>query len=186
VAKQLLSPEMFSGFGLRTLATSARAYNPVSYHNGSVWPPDNALCAAGLARYGFIDEAHRVIQAQLAVARSHHGRLPELFAGFDRADLAVPASYPTSCSPQAWAAAAPLLWLRTLLRLDPWASANKTWFDPHLPEGMSRLAVSGIRVGAQTLTVTVEGDHVSVDGSGGLEVVRAARPPLTSMLEPPI
>ena len=185
VAERLLSPELFSGFGVRTLATPSKAYNPVSYHNGSVWPHDNALCAAGLARYGFVEEAQRIIQGQLAVARSHQGRLPELFAGFARDDLAVPASYPTSCSPQAWAAAAPLLWLRTLLRLDPWASASKAWIDPHLPAGMHRLAVSGIRIGSQTLTVTVEGDRVAVEGSHGLEVVRAARPPLTSMLEPP-
>ena len=99
-----------------------RAYNPVSYHNGSVWPHDNAIAAAGLVRYGRVEEAHRIITAQLDVAAEYEGRMPELFAGFSRAELPVPASYPTSCSPQAWASASPLLWLRTLLRLAPSAS----------------------------------------------------------------
>lgn len=183
VAERLLSPEMFSGFGIRTLASSARAYNPVSYHNGSVWPHDNALCAAGLARYGFVEEAHRVIAAQIEVARSHGGRLPELFAGFDRGELSVPASYPTSCSPQAWAAASPLLWLRTMLRLDPWASANTVWIDPQLPAYINRLAVGGIRVGDRTLTVTVEHGAVTVEHSEGLEVVRQPRSPFTTVFD---
>ena len=121
VSRRLLAPDMFSGWGVRTLASTMAAYNPVSYHNGSVWPHDNALCAAGLARYGHIDAAHRVIEAQLAVAATAAGQLPELFAGFDRSVISVPAAYPASCSPQAWAAASPLLWLRTLLGLEPWA-----------------------------------------------------------------
>src|SRR5690606_15299791 len=116
VARRLMSDEMFSGWGVRTLGSTMAAYNPVSYHNGSVWPHDNALCAAGLARYGFIEEAHRIIEAQIDVAQAYRGRLPELFAGFERGRPHVPAAYPTSCSPQAWAAAAPLLWLRTMLR----------------------------------------------------------------------
>lgn len=183
VARRLLADDMFSGFGIRTLSASARAYNPVSYHNGSVWPHDNALCAAGLMRYGFVEEAQQVILGQLDVARSHDGRLPELFAGFDRDVLSVPASYPTSCSPQAWAAAAPLLWVRTLLRLDPWATKDRLWIDPRLPRGMRRLSVSGIRIGSRTLTVEVDGDHVDVGGADGIEVLRRARPPLTGLLE---
>jgi len=183
VARHLVSDDMFSGFGIRTLAASARAYNPVSYHNGSVWPHDNALCAAGLMRYGFVEEAQRVVLGQLDVARTHAGRLPELFAGFDRRVLSVPASYPTSCSPQAWAAAAPLLWVRTLLRLDPWATKDRVWIDPQLPGSMRRLSVSGIRIGARALTVEVDGDHVDVGGAEGLDVVRRARPPLTGLLE---
>ncbi|HEU5083970.1 MAG TPA: glycogen debranching N-terminal domain-containing protein [Acidimicrobiales bacterium] len=183
LARRLVADDMFSGFGIRTLSASARAYNPVSYHNGSVWPHDNALCAAGLMRYGFVEEAQRVILGQLDVARAHDGRLPELFAGFDRRVLSVPASYPTSCSPQAWAAAAPLLWVRTLLRLDPWATKDRVWIDPQLPSGMRRLSVSGIRIGSRALTVEVDGDHVDVGGAEGLEVFRRARPPLTGLLE---
>lgn len=184
VAARLMSPEMFSGFGIRTLATTMAAYNPVSYHNGSVWPHDNALCAAGLVRYGFVEEAHRIITSQIAVARADGGRLPELFAGFDRDRVSVPTAYPTSCSPQAWAAAAPLLWLRTLLRLDPWAPRGQVWIDPVLPEGMRRLSVTGIRVAEESLTVSVEGDVVTVNGAGDLEVVRRPRPPQTDLLDP--
>jgi glycogen debranching enzyme len=119
IATQLMSPQMFSGWGLRTLATSMPRYNPLSYHNGSVWPHDSAIAAAGLMRYGFVDESCRLIDAILAAAAAHGGRLPELYAGLDRSELPVPVGYPTSCSPQAWASAAPLLLLRTLLRLEP-------------------------------------------------------------------
>jgi len=183
VAATLMDSPSFSGWGVRTLAAGEARYNPMSYHNGSVWPHDNALCAAGLMRYGFVEEAQRVVLGQLDVARTHDGRLPELFAGFDRRVLSVPASYPTSCSPQAWAAAAPLLWVRTLLRLDPWATKDRVWIDPQLPGSMRRLSVSGIRIGARALTVEVDGDHVDVGGAEGLDVVRRARPPLTGLLE---
>src|SRR4029453_12698984 len=130
--------------GVRTLATSMAAFNPVSYHNGSVWPHDNAIAAAGLMRYGFVDEAHRVIRAQLDVAEALDGRLPELFAGFARGRPATPAAYPTSCSPQGWAAAAPLLWLRTLLRLNPSVPDGEITVAPKLPPWLSKLRVEGI------------------------------------------
>ena len=84
VADRLMSDEMFSGWGVRTLSRSMSAFNPVGYHTGSVWPHDNSICAAGLARYGFVEHAQRIILAQLDVAEAHDGRLPELFAGFDR------------------------------------------------------------------------------------------------------
>jgi len=182
VAERLLADDMFSGWGVRTLAASAAAFNPVSYHNGSVWPHDNALCAAGLARYGHLDGAHRIIEAQLAVATRAGGRLPELFAGFDRAVVPVPAAYPASCSPQAWAAASPLLWLRTLLGLDPWSPRQKVWVDPALSPGVSRLRVAGIGVGNATITVDVEDGAVEVDCDDGVEIVRARRGPLTEIV----
>ncbi|MGV3760184.1 MAG: glycogen debranching N-terminal domain-containing protein, partial [Actinomycetota bacterium] len=91
VAARLVGDDLFSGWGVRTLARSMPAFNPVSYHNGSVWPHDNAIAAAGLARYGFVDEVHRIISAQLDAAASHRGQLPELFAGFDRRRLRTPA-----------------------------------------------------------------------------------------------
>lgn len=181
VARRLVSPEMFSGWGVRTLATDMAAYNPVSYHNGSVWPHDNALCAAGLARYGFVEEAHRIIEGQLAVATARGGRLPELFAGFSRDELPVPAAYPASCSPQAWAAAAPLLWLRTLLRLEPWAPRGQVWVHPELPPWIGRLRVEGIEVAGRRLGVHVEDGGAEVTGAGGLEVVHRPRPPLTAV-----
>lgn len=119
VADRLLSPEMFSGFGVRTLGTTNARFNPVSYHNGSIWPHDSALTAAGLARYGFAEHAQRVSDGLLDAATAFDGRLPELFCGFDRSERQVPVPYPTSCSPQAWAAAVPFELLRIALALEP-------------------------------------------------------------------
>jgi glycogen debranching enzyme len=149
-----------------------------------VWPHDNALCAAGLARYGLRDHAQRVIDAQLDVAAAHAGRLPELFAGFGRDELSVPAAYPTSCSPQAWAAASPLLWLRTMLGLDPWVPRNQVWLAPHLPPSIGRLHVSGIKIGQHRVTIEVDGSGgpPRVEGLGDLALVETPRPPLTSLL----
>ncbi len=175
VVRRLMAPDMFTGWGIRTLSSTMPAYNPVSYHNGSVWPHDNALAAAGLARYGFIDEANRIISAQLDVATDGEGRLPELFAGFDRSELGVPAVYPASCSPQAWAAGSPLLWLRTMLGLEPWANRGEVWLSPRLPAGMERLRVSGIRVASRLLTVDID-DGVAVEGAGDLAVIHRSRP----------
>jgi glycogen debranching enzyme len=183
VADQLLSDQLFSGWGVRTLASTMPAFNPVSYHNGSVWPHDNALCAAGLSRYGYVDHAQRIVSAQLDVAAAHHGRLPELFAGFDRGELAVPAAYPTSCSPQAWAAASPLLWLRSMLRLDVWAPRRRLWVAPQLPQSITRLHVSGISLGGNRISIDVDGDDIEVTGADGYEVVRTPRPPLTSLFD---
>lgn len=178
VARRLLSDDLFSGWGVRTLATTMAAYNPISYHNGSVWPHDNAICAAGLARYGFVEEAHRVIAAQLDVAVAHGGRLPELFAGFERGNPGTPAAYPTSCSPQAWASAAPLLWLRTLLRLDPWAPLGVIRLHPELPTWLHRLRLAGIAVAGNEIVVDVHDDECEVSGSGDLDVRLEARAPL--------
>ncbi|HEX7096273.1 MAG TPA: glycogen debranching N-terminal domain-containing protein [Acidimicrobiales bacterium] len=182
IARHLLSPDMFSGWGVRTLSKAMRAFNPVSYHNGSVWPHDNAICAAGLVRYGFVEEAHRIVEGQLAAAAASGGRLPELFAGFERSVLGVPAAYPTSCSPQAWAAASPLMWLRTLLRLDPWAPKNQVLLAPELPPWIRYLDVDGIRICDHSLRVTVYEGRFEVHGAEGLEVVHKPREPLTSAL----
>jgi glycogen debranching enzyme len=176
VAEQLVSPAMFSGWGIRTLATSMSAYNPVSYHNGSVWPHDNALCAAGLMRYGFVEEAHRVIEGLLAVATANRGRLPELFAGLAREEISVPAAYPTSCVPQAWAAAAPLLLLRTMLRLDPGAVENELWIAPVLPRSIRRCRVEGVDVAGRRITIEVDDDTCEVTGTDGLHVTASPRP----------
>jgi len=183
VADRMLAPELFSGWGLRTLATSMAAYNPVSYHNGSVWPHDNAITAAGLARYGFTGHAARVIEAQLDVATRCNGRLPELFAGFARDDFGAPAAYPSSCSPQAWAAASPLLWLRVLLGLDPWAGRNELWLQPHLPDWLEELHVEGISAGGDHLSIHTVGDHIDVQGASRLTVLRKGRPMLAETFD---
>ena len=152
VVAQLLSPEMFSGWGIRTLSTAMGAYDPVSYHNGSVWPHDNALIVAGLVRYGFVDEAQRVAGGILEAAQRFGGRLPELFCGFDRDTYSEPVPYPTSCSPQAWASAAPLQLIRSLARFDPWLSRGQLWAAPVLPAEYLPLRVEGLRLGAHGST----------------------------------
>jgi glycogen debranching enzyme len=101
---------------VRTLATDMGAYNPVSYHNGSVWPHDNALIVAGLMRYGFVKEAQQLSSAFIEAAEYSDNRLPELFCGFSRSDYPQPLPYPTACSPPAWAAATPVMLIRSLLR----------------------------------------------------------------------
>lgn len=181
VADRLLADDQFSGWGLRTLASSMSGYNPVSYHNGSVWPHDNAIAAAGLMRYGFVDHAHRIIEGQLGAAARNGDRLPELFAGFSRGELDVPGAYPAACSPQAWAAASPLLWLRTLLRLDPSVPSGRIHVDPALLPSMERLTVEGIRCGDQVLDVKVEGGPAEAGlSAGACELREAPRPPTRS------
>lgn len=119
-ARQLVSREMANGFGVRTMSTGDAAYNPLAYHNGTVWPHDTSICAAGLARYGFIAEAGMLAHGMLRAAEVFGGRLPEVFAGLDEADTeGRPVLYPTTCSPQAWAAAAPVLALTELLGIVP-------------------------------------------------------------------
>ena len=180
VARKLAGPDLFSGWGIRTLGSSMVGYNPISYHCGSVWPHDNAIVAAGLMRYGYVREAQRVIMAVIDAAMAQGGRLPELYSGLERMELPLVVSYPTSCSPQAWAAASPLLMLRTLLRLDPWVPRGKVWLHPALPEQIGRLRVGRIPLAGARVTVTVDGDDVSVEGlPDDLELVDAPRHPLT-------
>ncbi|MDX6226286.1 MAG: hypothetical protein QOE64_2662 [Frankiales bacterium] len=160
VAERLLSPEMSSGWGLRTLSTQMARYNPLSYHNGSVWPHDTAIAAAGLMRYGFVDESRRLIEGLLDASCANAGRLPELYAGLDRSELPVPVAYPTSCSPQAWSSAAPLLLLRTLLRL-----------DPRLDQGVVRIDPVAEGAFADDVSLSLGGGRVRIRrGAGALEV----------------
>jgi glycogen debranching enzyme len=161
VAKRLLSPEMFSGWGIRTLATSMHRYNPVSYHNGSVWPHDNALCAAGLIRYGFAEEAHQVMRGIIDAGTYFGHRLPELFGGFSNAEFGFPVAYPTSCSPQAWAAAVPLLFLRSLLRLEP--DHDRLYVAPVIPDWLEGFSIDGIPVRGGRLALSVSGTKVEWD-----------------------
>jgi glycogen debranching enzyme len=118
-AERLLDEQLFSGWGVRTLGTHEGGYNPLGYHTGTVWPHENSLIAAGLARYGHRQAAARIATATLAAARYFEYRLPEVFAGFPRSRTTVPVAFPTASRPQAWAAGAPLLLLSTLLDLQP-------------------------------------------------------------------
>jgi glycogen debranching enzyme len=181
VAARLLSPEMFSGWGIRTLGSNMAGYNPVSYHCGSVWPHDNAIIAAGLTRYGFVDEAQRVILGLLDAAAHFGGRLPELFGGLGRDEVPFPVTYPSSCQPQAWSAASPLLFLRTILRLDPWVPHGKVWLDPVLPKRIERLRVDRIPLAGRRVTVAVDHTAVDIQGLGDdIELVQHPRDPFTA------
>ncbi|MGH9266879.1 MAG: amylo-alpha-1,6-glucosidase [Acidimicrobiales bacterium] len=181
VAARLMSPELFSGWGIRTLSTANAGFNPLSYHCGSVWPHDNALIASGLMRYGFVEEAHRVIRSLIAAGTGDGGRLPELFSGLERGEFPSVVSYPTSCSPQAWAAGSPLMFLRTILRLDPWVPHNKVWIAPVVPEGIRYLHVHRIPLHGARVSVEVEDGSVKVEGlPRELELITDPRAPLTA------
>jgi glycogen debranching enzyme len=184
VAERLMSPEMFTGWGVRTLASSMGAYDPISYHNGSVWPHDSALVAGGLMRYGFVDQARRLAFAVLAAADTFGGRLPELMCGFDRDELARPVPYPTSCSPQAWAAATPIYLLRLLLRLEPWAPQRRVWIAPVLPSSLGKIYVDNLRLGGGEVRIAADHHYAKVTGlPPEFQVVLAARPPMTAWLD---
>jgi glycogen debranching enzyme len=118
IVRALLRDDMFSGWGIRSMSARDKGYNPLEYHNGTVWPHDTAICAEGMRRYGFHEEAERVCKNLLDAAEAFGNQLPEVFAGFPRDETGVPIEYPDALKPQAWAAAAPLLVLRTLLGLD--------------------------------------------------------------------
>lgn len=176
VAGHLLSSEMFSGWGIRTLATTMDAYDPMSYHNGSVWPHDTALCVAGLAGYGFLAQARRVAGALLDAATAFDHRLPELFCGFDRTEFAAPVPYPTSCSPQAWASAAPLSLVRSLLRLDPDVPNGIVRCGPVLPPSHLPFLARGLRVGDHAVEIAVDEAGWSVSGLDSGRLVLHRRP----------
>ncbi len=137
VAERLLGEELFSGWGVRTLGQGEGGYNPLGYHTGTVWPHDNSLIAAGLARYGHHDEAATIAAAMLGAAPFFEHRLPEVFAGFPRSMTSVPVAFPTASRPQAWAAGTPLLLLTTLLRLRPGSSEGE--IEP--ANGIGRIAL---------------------------------------------
>jgi glycogen debranching enzyme len=143
LAALLCGPRMFTGWGVRTLADGQQAYNPLEYHNGTVWPHDTAIAAAGLARYGRRAEANQLAMALLQAGHYLHHRLPEALAGYPRKNTLVPVLYPTACSPQAWAAGAPLMLIRMMLGIDP--EPNTLAVRPHLPEDLRRLALHGVR-----------------------------------------
>jgi glycogen debranching enzyme len=142
VVGHLLGERLFSGWGVRTMAEGDGGYNPIGYHQGTVWPHDNSLIAAGLRRYGYHAEAAMVALAILEAAEYFFGRLPETFAGYSRELTGYPVEYPTACSPQAWATGAPLLLLRVLLGIEP--TGDRVAHDPLLPDRITELALRGL------------------------------------------
>jgi glycogen debranching enzyme len=137
VVKRLLRDDLFNGWGIRCLSERDAPYNPLEYHNGTVWPHDTALVAEGMRRYGFRDEAGQVCEALLHAAEAFGNQLPEVFAGFPRDETNAPVEYPNALTPQAWAAAAPLLALRTLLGLD--VVNGKLRSSAHVPESLGKI-----------------------------------------------
>ena len=157
VAARLLEPDLFSGWGVRTYAAGQPGYNPVGYHTGSIWPHDNALIAAGLKAVGAADAAN-VLAGRLVEAAQWFPdlRLPELFCGFPRDEVGAPVAYPVACSPQAWAAGAPFFLLQTMLGLRADASARRLELvHPTLPEWLTRLTITGLRVGDDSVDLLV-------------------------------
>lgn len=178
IAAKLMSDQMCNGWGIRTLASNERAYNPLDYQLGSVWPHDNALIALGLRRAGFAPEMETVFTGIFNAATLFpQYRLPEVFDGFSRDEYDHPVNYPVACSPQAWAAGALPLLLTAALGLEPSALDRRlTIHSPRLPKWMSSVAVRGLRVGDMSVDLRYERTDdttlVAVEGrDGDLEVV---------------
>jgi len=144
VARQLAGPDLASGWGIRTMSASDAGYNPIEYHNGTVWPHDTAIVAEGLRRYGQRDQASELVVAMFEAAASFDYQLPEVFAGYARSDTTIPVEYPTASCPQAWAAGAPFLGLRTLLGLD--ADHDGLHCTPHVPDRLGKLRLSDVAI----------------------------------------
>jgi glycogen debranching enzyme len=163
VARALLSPQSWSGWGVRTLAKGQAAYNPLSYHNGTVWPHDNAMAAMGMASYGMTRSAGRVFNGLWDASQTfRHQRLPELFCGLDRQPGQFPVNYPVACSPQAWASAAPFLLLRASLGIFPDAPRRALFIaSPALPEWLDALTLERLRIGQARVTL-----HFTRDRTG--------------------
>lgn len=163
VATALASSSMSTGFGLRTLSSDEIGFNPLSYHCGSVWPHDTAIAVAGLSRYGFDADAQLLTTGLFDAARADDGRLPELFGGFDRGDIAVPVPYPTACSPQAWAAASPLLLVRAMLGLEPDALHGRIRLRPRIRDGFGRVVLRDVPIDGDRVTIDAADRSVTVD-----------------------
>jgi glycogen debranching enzyme len=167
VARTLMSGPSFSGWGIRTVASTEARYNPMSYHNGSVWPHDNALVASGLARYGFRRAATQIFSGLYeASTYTDLRRLPELFCGMPQKRGQGPTFYPVACIPQAWAAAAPLSLVQSCLGLgfDP-AAMQITFDEPQLPDFLDRVTLRRLAIGSDWVDVSLRrsGRNVVVD-----------------------
>jgi glycogen debranching enzyme len=179
VAETLLSPDSFSGWGIRTVAAGEARYNPLSYHNGSIWPHDNSLIGSGLAKYERKEMAGRILLGLLDASRwADLGRLPELFCGLERRRGEGPTLYPVACSPQTWAAGAVFLLVQACLGTSIQGGAeSRILFDrPYLPMGIPQLTIKGLRSGNASVSLFFERskDDVRVevtDQQGDVEVV---------------
>ncbi|MDQ4041182.1 MAG: amylo-alpha-1,6-glucosidase, partial [Actinomycetota bacterium] len=170
VAASLASPELWSGWGVRTLSSSKAGYNPIGYHIGSVWPHDNAIIAEGLMRYGYRDQASQIAGALIeATTYFRDSRLPELFCGFPRSESPYPVPYPVACIPQAWAAGSIFQLIQAMLGMRPDASARQLeLMRPSLPEWLPELTIENLRVGEAVVDLAFHREA----GATSVEVLR--------------
>jgi glycogen debranching enzyme len=167
IVRHLFDPDtLFSGWGVRTMAKADRGYNPIEYHNGTVWPHDNSLIAYGLYRYGYREEANRIASALLEAAACFGYTLPEVFAGYDRSETHFPVEYPTASRPQTWASGTIPLLVRAVLGLEPDPESKKLTVDPVLLEGMTGLRLTNISAFGKSFDVEAEGGEARVSVSG--------------------
>ncbi len=167
---RLLEPAEFSGWGIRTLAATEPAYNPMGYHIGSVWPHDTALAMRGMARRGRRAEAQQVATALLELSEAEDDQLPELLGGFARRDIPTPVPYPSSARPQAWAAAVPLQVAAVRLGIEPELHRNRLRFRPLLDRN-EWIEVRGLNLGSRRLDVLARGSEITVTGDlEGLQI----------------
>ena len=164
IADVLTGPEAFSGWGIRTISQGESRYNPISYHNGSVWPHDNALIALGLSRYGLKRHAAKIFSGMFdAASYQYLLRLPELFCGFGRRRRRGPIAYPVACAPQAWASAAPFAFLSACMGLSFEHDRNEIRFEnPQLPEFLADLTIRGLKLGETRVDIRLRSDGADV------------------------
>lgn len=181
IARTLMSASSFCGWGIRTLPSTEARYNPMSYHNGSVWPHDNAMIASGLARYGYRTEAARIFEGLFAAASYIElRRLPELLCGMPRQRARGPTFYPVACSPQAWAAAAPLSLLQSCLGLGFDPDGMQISFNlPQLPSFLDEVILRHLWIGSGSADVAIRGSGRQVvvdviDRRGNVQVLTTA------------
>lgn len=180
VASRLVAADMYGGYGIRTMSSDSTGYNPMSYHDGSVWPHDNSLILLGMSRMGLREAASTVAEGLIkAAGQFEYARLPELFCGYDES-VGYPVSYPVACSPQAWAAGTSVALVHAMLGLEPDATNGSFRLNPFLPAGVNRLQVSGVPVGCGRITVELnrarEGEAIAaslLENTSGLRLEAA-------------
>jgi glycogen debranching enzyme len=163
IASQLMGDELWSGRGIRTMSTGDAAYNPLAYHNGTVWPHDTSLVAWGLWRSGHAGDVDRIARTLFRSARYFEWSLPEVFAGFHREETPFPIAYPTAARPQAWAAGAPVLMLRLLLGIEPDPQSAQLGTAATAPEWLNGLELNGVRAVGRLWRIAVAGGRVSAE-----------------------
>lgn len=170
LAKRILEPDMYSGWGIRTFASSEAAYDPQSYHDGSVWPHDNSIIAWGLKKYGYSDEANMIITSLVEASKHFDYRLPELFCGYPRKGGEAPVIYHSTCSPQAWASGSIILFIQTMLGLYPDAPNGILYVRPTLPEWIKIVTIKNMVVGGEKISI----EFRRVNGKTTYEVIGKA------------